>query len=79
MTRGVWVGLAAAAPAFFLLAFLGDRIARTTPARPVRYAAAVTGPALLALLFALTTTAQDEEGPWLALAISIAAAAQRRR
>jgi hypothetical protein len=71
--------------------FTGARIARSAPAVAARYAAAVTGPALLALVFALTTTAEDRAGVWAALAITAAtaalgayareriAAAQRRR
>ncbi len=54
--------------------FLGDRVARAAPALAVRYTAAILGPALLALLFALTTDPAEPAGPWFALAISIAAA-----
>ena len=54
--------------------FIGARVARSAP-RPARYAAAMTGPAAIALLFALTTTARDANGPWIALAIAILAAA----
>ena len=108
MTRAFWLGLVAAAGAFFVLAFagavitdgatdtleqtngawvlacgiagllagfVGDRFARATPAAAARYAAAVAGPAAIALLFALTTTAQDPAGPWLALVATITAAA----
>ena len=46
-----------------------------TPAAAARYAAAVAGPAAIALLFALTTTARDAAGPWLVLVAMIAAAA----
>ena len=107
MTRPFWIGLVAAAGAFFVLAFvaavvtdsatdtieqsnnawlglcavagliagfLGDRLARPAPAVAARYAAAVAGPAAIALLFALTTTARDAEGPWLVL-VAVAGAA----
>jgi energy-coupling factor transporter transmembrane protein EcfT len=66
--------LVACAIAGMIAGFLGDRVARAAPALAVRYAAAVLGPALLALLFALTTDPADPAGPWFALAISIAAA-----
>ena len=108
MTRAFWLGLVAAAGAFFVLAFagavitdsatdtleqtngawvlacgiagliagvVGDRFARAAPAAASRYAAAVAGPAAITLLFALTTTAQDPAGPWLALVAAVAAAA----
>jgi hypothetical protein len=53
--------------------FAGARFARA-PKR-LRYAAAITGPALLALVLALTTDARDESGVWLAFAASVAGAA----
>ncbi len=67
--------LVSCALAGLVAGFLGDRVARAAPARAVRYAAAILGPALLALLFALTTDPAEKAGPWFALAISIAAAA----
>jgi len=68
----VW--LLACGVAGFLAGFGGARLARAAPLA-ARYAAAIAGPALLALVFALTSTAQDEAGPWFALAITIGAAA----
>jgi hypothetical protein len=53
--------------------FAGARFARAPKA--LRYAAAITGPALLALVFALTTDARDQSGVWLAFAASVAGAA----
>jgi len=53
--------------------FAGARFAARAP-KPLRYAAAITGPALLALVFALTTDARDESGVWLAFAASVAGA-----
>ena len=82
--------LVACALAGLVAGFVGDRAARRSPVVFARYAAAVVGPALLSLLFALTTSAQDEAGLWVALALSVAGAglgaftreriaAQRRR
>jgi uncharacterized membrane protein YeaQ/YmgE (transglycosylase-associated protein family) len=53
--------------------FLGDRIARSAPLA-ARYAAGVVGPALLALVFALTSTATDEAGIWASFALSVVGA-----
>ena len=55
--------------------FLGDRLARATPATAARYAAAIAGPAAIALLFALTTSARDAAVPWLVLVAVTGAAA----
>jgi hypothetical protein len=80
----------ACAVAGLLAGFAGARVA-VASARPLRYLAAVAGPALLALLFALTTDARDETGLWVALLATVlgaalgaglrdaAGAAQRRR
>jgi peptidoglycan/LPS O-acetylase OafA/YrhL len=54
--------------------FVGARFAMRSPAW-MRYVAGVSGPALLALVFALTTDARDESGVWLAFAASVAGAA----
>jgi peptidoglycan/LPS O-acetylase OafA/YrhL len=54
--------------------FVGARFAMRSPVW-VRYAAGVSGPALLALVFALTTDARDESGVWLAFAASVGGAA----
>ena len=54
--------------------FAGARAA-VGAALPARYAAAVAGPGLLALVFALTTDARDASGLWLAFAASVAGAA----
>lgn len=72
-TNTVWLTLCALAG--LVAGFLGDRLARMAPAAAARYAAAIAGPAAIALLFALTTTARDAEGPWLVLAAVIGAAA----
>jgi len=70
--NGMWVaanlvcGLAAG--------FAGARAAAGAP-RALRFAAALVGPSLLALVFALTTDARDESGLWLAFVASVAGAA----
>ncbi|HWK27468.1 MAG TPA: hypothetical protein VNS09_12950 [Solirubrobacter sp.] len=56
-----------------LAGFAGNRVARAS--RRARYAAAVLGPAALALAFAATTSAAEPAGPWIALAVTVAAAA----
>jgi hypothetical protein len=54
--------------------FASDRTARGA-ARPVRYGVALAGPALIALAFALTTSARDTAGLWVAFAATLAGAA----
>jgi hypothetical protein len=70
--NGAWV--AANLACGLVAGFAGARAAAGAP-RILRYAAAVTGPALLALVFALTTDARDESGLWLAFVASVAGAA----
>jgi hypothetical protein len=69
--NGVWV--AANLACGLVAGFAGARAAAGAP-RPLRYAAALLGPALLALVFALTTDARDETGLWLAFFASVAGA-----
>ena len=69
----VWLALCAVAG--LVAGLIGDRLARPAPVAAARYAAAVAGPAAIALLFALTTTARDAEGPWLVLVAVVGAAA----
>jgi hypothetical protein len=71
-TNNTWLALSAIAG--LLAGFLGNRFARPAPVAVARYAAAIAGPAAIALLFALTTTARDPEGPWFVL-IAVAGAA----
>jgi FtsH-binding integral membrane protein len=66
--------LVACVLAGLIAGFLGDRVARSAPSG-ARYAAAIGGPAALALLFALTTSAADQSGVWAAFVLSIGAAA----
>jgi FtsH-binding integral membrane protein len=54
--------------------FAGSRAAAAAP-RPARYAAAIAGPALLALVFALTTDARDADRLWIAFLAAVAGAA----
>ena len=54
--------------------FAGAHAAGRAP-RAVRYIAALAGPSLLALVFALTTDARDESGLWLAFLATVAGAA----
>jgi hypothetical protein len=69
---GAWVGANLACG--LVAGFAGARAAAGAP-RAVRYAVAIAGPGLLALVFALTTDARDESGLWLAFAASVAGAA----
>lgn len=69
---GAWV--AANLVCGLVAGFAGARAAIGAP-RALRYVAALTGPSLLALVFALTTDARDESGLWLAFAASVAGAA----
>ncbi len=68
---GTWV--AANLVCGLVAGFAGARAA-IGARRAVRYVAAVLGPSLLALVFALTTDARDESGLWLAFAASVAGA-----
>lgn len=70
--NGMWV--AANLVCGLVAGFAGARAAAGAP-RALRFAAALVGPSLLALLFALTTDARDESGLWLAFAASVAGAA----
>ena len=70
--NGAWV--AANLVCGLVAGFAGAHAAVGAP-RTVRYVAALLGPSLLALLFALTTDARDESGLWLAFAASVAGAA----
>jgi hypothetical protein len=70
--NGVWV--AANLACGLVAGFLGARAAAGAP-RALRYVAALLGPSLLALVFALTTDARDETGLWLAFLASVAGAA----
>ncbi len=70
--EGAWV--AANLVCGLVAGFAGARAAAGAP-RAARYAAALAGPCLLALVFALTTDARDESGLWLAFAASVAGAA----
>jgi hypothetical protein len=54
--------------------FAGSRAALGAP-RPLRYGAALLGPALLALVFALTTGARDADGLWIAFVATVVGAA----
>jgi hypothetical protein len=77
-----WTWAIVCAAAGLLAGFAGAWVAGRGP-----YVVAVAGPALLALVFALTTDSADAAGPWIALAAAVAAAtagaaagaAQRRR
>ena len=69
---GAWV--AANLVCGLVAGFAGARFAGRSP-RWARYVAAVSGPALLALVFAVTTDARDESGVWLAFAASVGGAA----
>jgi len=64
----------ACAVAGVVAGFAGARVAVAAP-RALRYAAAILGPLLLALLFALTTSARDESGLWIAFCLTVAGAA----
>ncbi len=70
--NGAWV--AANLVCGLVAGFAGARAATGAP-RAVRYAAALAGPSLLALAFALTTDARDASGLWLACVASVAGAA----
>ena len=70
--NGAWV--AANLVCGLVAGFAGARAAVGAP-RLLRYLAALLGPSLLALVFALTTDARDESGLWLAFAASVAGAA----
>jgi peptidoglycan/LPS O-acetylase OafA/YrhL len=59
----------------FAAGFAADRTARGLAARPLRYAIALAGPALIALAFALTTHTSDPSGLWIAFAATLAGAA----
>jgi hypothetical protein len=54
--------------------FLAARAAARAP-RPVRLVAALAGPSVIALVFALTTTARDESALWIAFGASVIGAA----
>jgi hypothetical protein len=71
--NNAWLGLCALAA--LAAGFVGDRLARPASAVAVRYAAATAGPAAIALLFALTTTARDAALPRLVLAVVAGGAA----
>lgn len=70
--NGAWV--AANLVCGLMAGFAGARAAVGAPRVP-RFAAALLGPSLLALVFALTTDARDESGLWLAFLASVAGAA----
>jgi hypothetical protein len=70
--NGAWV--AANLVCGLVAGFAGARAAVGAP-RAVRYVAALLGPSLLALVFALTTDARDESGLWLVFVASVAGAA----
>jgi hypothetical protein len=50
--------------------FAAARAAARAP-RPVRFVAALSGPPAIALVFALTTTARDESGLWIAFGATV--------
>ncbi len=54
--------------------FAGARFAFRAPRR-ARYAAAILGPTVISLVFAITSTADDQSARWLALVFSIAGSA----
>jgi len=70
--NGMWV--AANLVCGLVAGFAGARAAAGAP-QLLRYAAALAGPSVLALVFALTTDARDETGLWLAFIASVAGAA----
>jgi hypothetical protein len=64
----------ASAVAGLLAGFAGDR-ATLAAERSTRYAAGIAGPALVSLVFAVTSTAASQSARWGALAVTVVAAA----